>query len=146
MLAACLLCWGSSSSRERECFFCLFVCFQTISCVITFFVSQAFEVGDVDRALGEQKEFISTEKGYHVSSFKIPEYFSITFLFLVLFFFFNFSLREKTHLFFFQLHLMDPFFYVQKALQKTISLGIYETHKSISCSTWILVWQVVHAV
>lgn len=47
-------------------------------------VSQVFEVEDVDRVLGEWKGFISTEKGFCVSSFKILEYFSITLLFLVL--------------------------------------------------------------
>lgn len=47
-----------------------------------FCVSQVFEVGDVDRALGEWKEFISTEKGFCISSLKIPEYFSITLLLL----------------------------------------------------------------
>ena len=56
--------------------------------------SQVFEVDDVDRALGESKEFISTEKSFCISSSEIPEYFSIALLLLA----FYVSLLEKTDL------------------------------------------------
>lgn len=36
-------------------------------------------------------------------------------------------------------------FYIEKHF-RTLSFGIYETHNSIICSAWVLVWQVVHAV
>ena len=56
--------------------------------------SQVFEADDVDRALGESKEFISTEKSFCISSSEIPEYFSIALLLLA----FYVSLLEKTDL------------------------------------------------
>lgn len=37
----------------------------------------------LDRALGKWREFISTEKGFYISSFEIPEYFCIILLVLV---------------------------------------------------------------
>lgn len=100
--------------------FCLFVCFRRFPASSHFFVSQVFEVGDVDRALGEWREFISTEKAFCISSFKIPEYFSITLLFLVLFWFFFMPFcggRLVSPLSNYQL-LGGSLFRVKKALQK----------------------------
>lgn len=53
-----------------------------------------FEVDDVDRGLGESREFISTEKSFCISSSEILEYFSISLLLLA----FYVSLWEKTDL------------------------------------------------
>lgn len=85
------------------------------------------------------KEFISTEKGFYVSRFNISEYFSVTLLFLV----FLCRLVVVTHL---PTHQVDPSFKLRKHFRKAVSFGIYETHNSIFCSAWVLVWQVVHAL
>lgn len=138
MLAACLLCRGSSGSRERM-LFCLFVCFRRFPASSHFFVSQVFEVGDVDRALGEWREFISTEKAFCISSFKIPEYFSITLLFLV-FFFMSFCGGDWSPLYLIISFQVDPSFDSRKHFRKMISLGIFETWNSMSCSAQVLVW------
>lgn len=85
------------------------------------------------------KEFISTEKGFYVSSFKISEYFSITLLFLVFLCLFVVVSHLPTY-------QVDPSFKLRKHFRKAVSFGFYETHNSIFCSTWVLVWQVVHAL
>lgn len=76
MLATCLLCWSSSGSRERECCFCLFVCFQTISCIITFLWAKCWRLVMLTE-LWRMEVHLCRERLLYFK-FKIPECFSIT--------------------------------------------------------------------